>query len=94
MLLREYVKAVDKLTILNVDDASSASQLQKQVTELKEKSKEENWEAEQQRKELEQMKAEQAEIKNLLQMLHESKIKKEKLAQVGDAGDERHDETG
>jgi hypothetical protein len=75
MLLREYVKAVDKLTILNVDDASSTSQLQKQVTELKEKSKEENWEAEQQRKEFEQMKAEQAEIKNLLQMLHESKIK-------------------
>lgn len=32
-------------------------------------------EAEQQRKEFEEKKAEQAEIKNLLQMLHESKIK-------------------
>jgi hypothetical protein len=75
MLLQEYLKAVDKLTILNVDDASSTLQLQKEVTELKEKSKEENWEAEQQRKEFEELKREQAELRNLLQMFYESNKK-------------------
>jgi integrase len=57
MLLTEYSKAIDKLTVLNVDETSSTSQLQKQVTELKEKSREENWEAEQTKKELQELRA-------------------------------------
>jgi hypothetical protein len=43
ILLQEYLKAIDKLTILSTDDASSAQLLQKQVAELKEKNKEENY---------------------------------------------------
>jgi flagellar motility protein MotE (MotC chaperone) len=39
------------------------------------KSKEENWEAEQQRKEFEELKREQAELRNLLQMFYESNKK-------------------
>jgi integrase len=55
ILLREYAKAIDRLSVLNTDDAGSTSQLQRQVAELKEKSKEENGEAEQQKKQLQEM---------------------------------------
>jgi hypothetical protein len=57
ILLHEYCKAVPKLTILSSDDAavSSTLQLQKQVSELKEKNKEENWQAEQQKKQMQTM---------------------------------------
>jgi hypothetical protein len=57
ILLQEYCKAIDKLTVLSADETSSTSQLQKQVTELKEKSREENWEAEQTKKELQELRA-------------------------------------
>jgi hypothetical protein len=68
MLLEEYLKATDRLTILSSDeeDVGSTVQLQKQVAELKEKSKEENWEAEQQRKQLQDMAREFAEMKAYL----------------------------
>ncbi len=66
ILLQEYLKAIDRLTILNTDDVSSTLQLQKQVAELKEKSKEENWEAEQQKKRMEDMQREIDRIREIM----------------------------
>jgi integrase len=74
MLLEQYLNAVPMLTIIDTDEASSALLLQKQVAELKEKSKEENWEAEQQKKqmqtmaqEFDKMKAEIARVYSLVE---------------------------
>ena len=58
------------MTVLRSDDVGSTLQSQKQVAELKEKSKEENWEAEQQKRQMQTMMQDMERIKEQLDIMN------------------------